>query len=63
MNISSMLARNAFKYPAKEALVCGVRRQNWQQLYRRVERLAGAMARSGVQKGDKVELHENNLGG
>ena len=32
MNISSLLARNAFKYPAKEALVCGVRRQTWQQL-------------------------------
>ena len=60
MNISSLLARNAFKYPAKEALVCGVRRQNWQQLYQRVERLAGAMARSGVQKGDKVALLMEN---
>lgn len=56
MNIFTLLSRNASKYPAKEALVCGGRRQNWQQLYNRVELLAGAMARNGIKKGDKVAI-------
>jgi len=55
-----LLARNAAKFPAREALVCGGRRQTWERLHRRVLRLAGALAGRGVHKGDRVALFLEN---
>ena len=60
MDIFSLLARNANKFPEQEALVCGERRRSWSQLYQRVEALAGAMSYRGIEKGDKVALLLDN---
>ncbi len=56
MNIYSLLARNASKFPAEEALVFRDERQTWEQLGKRVDKLAAAMARLGVRKGDRVAI-------
>ncbi len=47
---------NARIYPDKEAVVCGSRRLNWDELNRAVNRVANALLRDGIGKGDKIAV-------
>ena len=54
--LGEMMARNARKFPDKEALVYGDTRLNYRQFNARINRLAHALMDVGVQKGDKVSI-------
>lgn len=62
MNLSDMLAKNAWMYPGETALIELAPRKNlrkeitWRQFDERVNRIANALEERGVKKGDKV-LH------
>lgn len=48
------LTRSAMVFPQKEAVVYGNKRYTYQEFSQRVNRLANALLKSGIQKGDKV---------
>jgi fatty-acyl-CoA synthase len=50
----SFLERNAYVFPDKTAVVHGERRYTYGQLQERVRRLASALRRAGLHKGDRV---------
>lgn len=50
----SFMARSAFVYPERLALVYGELRQTWRETMARSQRLASALARRGVGPGDTV---------
>jgi fatty-acyl-CoA synthase len=50
----SFLVRNAYVFPDKTAVVHGPRRYTYRQLGERVNRLASALRRAGMQKHDRV---------
>jgi len=50
----SFLARSAYAFPGRVAVVDGDRRLTWEQLRERVRRLAVALQQHGVEKGDRV---------
>jgi len=50
----SFLARTAYIYPERTAIVHGARRLNWSEVYARCRRLASALAARGVGRGDTV---------
>ncbi len=50
----SFLERNAYVFPDKTAVVHGERRYTYAQLQERVRRLASALRRAGLHKGDRV---------
>ena len=52
----SFLARSARVYPARTAIVHGARRQSWAETYARCRRLASALARRGIGRGDTVAV-------
>jgi fatty-acyl-CoA synthase len=54
--LGEMMARNARKFPNKEALVYGDTRLNYRQFNARINRLAHALMDVGVKKGDKVAI-------
>jgi acyl-CoA synthetase (AMP-forming)/AMP-acid ligase II len=54
--LGEMMARNARKFPNKEALVYGDTRLNYRQFNARINRLAHALMDVGVKKGDKVSI-------
>lgn len=54
--IGEVLARQARRIPGSIALVDGERQYTYLELNRRVNRLASALARKGVARGDKVAL-------
>ena len=54
LNPLTLLERSAFVYPGKTAVVYGSRRYTYHQFSDRVKRLAGALKRVGVEKGDRV---------
>ncbi len=54
--LGEMMARNARKFPKKEALVYGDTRLNYQQLNARINRLGHALIDLGIKKGDKVAI-------
>jgi acyl-CoA synthetase (AMP-forming)/AMP-acid ligase II len=54
--IGSWVAAHARSRPDELAVVDGKRRVTWKDFERRVSRVAGALARMGVEKGDKVAL-------
>jgi acyl-CoA synthetase (AMP-forming)/AMP-acid ligase II len=54
--LGEMMARNARKFPDKEALVYGDTRLNYRQFNARINRLAHALMDVGVKKGDKVSI-------
>ncbi|MDA8334847.1 MAG: AMP-binding protein [Peptococcaceae bacterium] len=56
MTVYVVLARNAAKFPDKEALCRGDRRRTRGEPDRRVFRPAGAMGGRGIEKGDKVAI-------
>jgi fatty-acyl-CoA synthase len=55
------LARSAAVYPKRLAVVHGERRYDWAETYRRCRRLAGALARRGIGKGDTVAVMAPNV--
>ena len=50
----SLLARSAYVYPERAAVIYGQRCLNWAQVYERCRRLASALTRAGVVAGDTV---------
>jgi acyl-CoA synthetase (AMP-forming)/AMP-acid ligase II len=54
LNISSLVAYHARYRPQARALCCGGQWLSWQQLDRRVDRLAHALRGAGVKHGDRV---------
>jgi len=50
----SFLAKAAYVYPERTAVIHGEVRRNWRDTYARCRRLASALARRGVQRGDTV---------
>jgi len=61
MNISELLARQARKYPNKEAIISGGDRISYSEWDRNVNKLANALSKRGIGKGDKVVLHMPNV--
>jgi acyl-CoA synthetase (AMP-forming)/AMP-acid ligase II len=60
MNISELLARNARKFPNKEAIIEGETALSYAELDQRVNRLASNLDELGIQTGDKVILYMPN---
>src|SRR3954452_16813375 len=56
----SFIARTAAVYPKRVAIVHGAIRRGWAEEYARCRRLAGALARRGIGKGDTVALMSPN---
>jgi acyl-CoA synthetase (AMP-forming)/AMP-acid ligase II len=54
MNIGSLFSRHARYRPHHPALVFEDQRLNWLEFNQRINRLANALLRMGIQKGDKV---------
>ena len=54
------LARSAAIYPERTAIIHGARRYDWAEAYRRCRRLASALARRGIGKGDTVAIMAPN---
>ncbi|MDR3453133.1 MAG: acyl-CoA synthetase [Rhodoferax sp.] len=52
----SFIERTAEVYPDRLAVVHGELRRNWGELYERCRRLASALSRHGIQKGDTVAV-------
>ncbi len=50
----SLLARSAYVYPARAAVVHGDRRLSWSEVYARCRRLASALKACGISAGDTV---------
>jgi fatty-acyl-CoA synthase len=48
------LTRSALVYPRKTAVVYGEKRYSYREFFRRIYRLASALRKNGVSKGDKV---------
>ncbi|MBV9783933.1 MAG: acyl-CoA synthetase [Acidisphaera sp.] len=57
----SFLARTAAIYPDRLAVVHGERRINWRESYARCRRLASALARRGIGRGDVVAVMAPNV--
>ncbi len=55
------LRRSAEIYPRRIAVIYGERRQTWQETYERCRRLASALKRHGVGRGDTVAVMSPNL--
>src|SRR5215831_1069407 len=56
----SLIARTAYTYPQRLAVVHGDRRYTWGETYRRCRRLASAPRRAGIGVGDTVALMAAN---
>ena len=56
----SLIARAAYTYPQRLAVVHGERRYTWAETYARCRRLASALAQAGVGVGDTVALMAAN---
>ena len=52
--LGELMARNARKFPDKEAVVFGETRLTWKEFNARMNRLAHAFSDMGVGRGDKV---------
>ena len=55
------ILRSAAVYPTRTAVVYGARRYSWRQTLERCRRLASALARRGVGRGDTVAILAPNL--
>jgi fatty-acyl-CoA synthase len=55
------IERSAAIYPRRTAVVHGARRYSWAESYTRCRRLASALARRGIGKGDTVALMAPNI--
>jgi fatty-acyl-CoA synthase len=54
LNPVSFLAKAAYVYPGRTAIVHGAVRRTWEQTYARCRRLASALERRGIVRGDTV---------
>jgi len=52
----SFLRRTALMFPDRRAVVYGERQYSWQAFYNRCKKLASALSRAGIQKGDTVAI-------
>jgi fatty-acyl-CoA synthase len=57
----SFLPRTAAVYPERDSVVHGKRRYTWRETYARCRRLASALAKIGVSKGDTVAVLAPNI--
>jgi fatty-acyl-CoA synthase len=57
----SFIERSAYVYPDRLAVVHGKQRYTWKQTYERCRRLASALARRGIGKGDTVAVMLPNI--
>ena len=57
----SYIERAAAVYPERTAIIHGAQRYTWQQAYERSRRLASALARHGIAKGDTVAVMLPNI--
>ena len=55
------IERTASVYPDKVALVHGARRQSWAETYTRCRKLASALEKAGIGKGDTVTIMAPNI--
>src|SRR6185312_3140445 len=55
------LARSAAIFPQRPAVIHGGRRHTWAEAYARCRRLASALSRHGIGKGDTVALMAPNI--
>jgi fatty-acyl-CoA synthase len=56
----TFIERSAYIYPDHPAVIHGQRRYTWRQTFTRVRRLASALAKHGIGKGDTVSVMLNN---
>jgi fatty-acyl-CoA synthase len=56
----SLIARTAYTWPEHVAVIHGERRYTWAQTYARSRRLASALARAGIGRGDTVAAMLSN---
>ena len=57
----SLLARSAYVYPQRVAVIHGERRLTWSEVYTRCRRLASALAKQGIGEGDTVAAMLPNI--
>jgi fatty-acyl-CoA synthase len=57
----SFIERSAYVYPERLAVVHGAQRYTWKETYARCRRLASALARRGIGKGDTVAVMLPNI--
>jgi fatty-acyl-CoA synthase len=57
----SFIERSAYVYPDRLAVVHGTQRYTWKQTYERCRRLASALERRGIGKGDTVAVMLPNI--
>jgi fatty-acyl-CoA synthase len=57
----SFLAKAAYVYPERTAIIYGDLRRNWREVYARARRLASALAKRGVKRGDTVAVMLPNV--
>ena len=60
LNVGFMLLRNVHEHPDRLAVISGDKRYTYKTFNERVNRLANALSREGVSKGDKVAYLLNN---
>ncbi len=60
MGLGNILRRSAARFPDKTALIFKERRMTYQELDRRVNRLASGLLEMGLQKGDRVAVLLHN---
>jgi acyl-CoA synthetase (AMP-forming)/AMP-acid ligase II len=60
MGLGNILRRSAARFPDKTALIFKERRMTYQELDRRVNRLANGFLKMGVQKGDRLAVLLHN---
>ena len=60
MNVGQFLTKSARRFPDKPALVHGPKELTYAQFNGRVNRLANALKRLGIQKGDRVAILQYN---
>ncbi len=60
MQLEAFLELSAGRFPDKIALVCNDRRLSYQELDQQSNRLAHALIRQGVQRGDRIAIHLEN---
>src|SRR5690242_7517455 len=52
----SLIARTAYTYPNRLSVIHGDRRYTWAETYARSRRLASALVKAGIAKGDTVAV-------
>src|SRR5258708_34861661 len=57
----SFLAKVAYVYPDRTAIIHGAVRRTWREVYERSRRLASSLARRGVRRGDTVAAMLPNI--